>query len=200
MTDPTNTPHDDTLRPHVFDGIQEYDKRLPRWWLLTLYGTVAFAVVYWAYYHAYHIGTPPTKALDQEMAANAAAATQKGGNLDDETIYKMSRDSAAVAAGKTTFNTLCFSCHQLDLTGAIGPNLKDKEWIHGGKPMDAFKTVFEGVLAKGMPEWGKILGRQKATEVVAYIFSFHSPGEEVKIVPGWTPRPLAMPVPPPPAQ
>ena len=203
MNEPANTSHDDTLRPHVFDGIQEYDKRLPRWWLLTLYGSIAFAAAYWAYYHAYGIGTPPTKALEQEMVANAAAASKKGGVLNDDTLYKMSRDSAVVAAGKTTFDTMCVACHKPDLTGFIGPNLVDHEWIHGGKPMDAFKTVTEGVLVKAMPAWGPMLGKQKTGEVVAYIFSFHSPGEEVKIVPGWTPPPgVVVPAvaPPPPAK
>ena len=47
------TPLDDSLRPHSFAGIQEYDKRLPRWWLLTLYGAMVFAATYWAYYHVY---------------------------------------------------------------------------------------------------------------------------------------------------
>lgn len=198
MTDPANAPHDDTLRPHTFDGIQEYDKRLPRWWLLTLYGTVAFAAAYWAYYHAYGIGTAPTKALEQEMAANTAAAAKKAGVIDDDALYRMSRDASAVAAGKTTFETTCAACHKPDLTGLIGPNLKDNEWIHGGKPMDAVKVITEGVLAKGMPPWGPMLGKQKISEVVAYIYSFHAPGEEVKIVPGWTPPPGAAPAATPP--
>ena len=59
--------------------------------------------------------------------------------------------------------------------------------------MDAFKTVNEGVLAKGMPAWGAMLGKQKMSEVVAYIFSFHKQGEEVVIVPGWTPPAIVAP-------
>ncbi|MEO6786507.1 MAG: cbb3-type cytochrome c oxidase N-terminal domain-containing protein, partial [Chthoniobacteraceae bacterium] len=132
MTDPTDTPLDDTLRPHVFDGIQEYDKRLPRWWLLTLYGSIAFAVIYWGYYHAYSIGTPPTQALEKEMAENAARAAEKSGVIDDDLLYKMSHDPKILTAGKLTFDTFCAVCHKPDLTGLIGPNLVDHEWIHGG--------------------------------------------------------------------
>ena len=192
-----DTPLDGDLRPHSFDGIQEYDKRLPRWWLLTLYGAMAFAAVYWAYYHAYGFGTPPQLMLEKEMAENAVRAAQKSGVIDDDTLWKMILNPQILSAGKVTFDTTCAVCHKPDMTGLIGPNLVDKEWIHGGKPMDSFKTINEGVLLKGMPAWGPMLGRQKISEVVAYIFSHHKPGEEVVIVPGWTPPPGVVPIPPP---
>lgn len=198
MPEPTetapNTPPEDTLRPHSFDGIQEYDKRLPRWWLLTLYGAMVFAVLYWGYYHAYHIGTPPAVALQVTMQENAARAAQKSGELNDDLIWKLSTDSKALAAGRTTFETTCAACHKPDMSGLIGPNLLDHQWIHGGEPMEVIKTINEGVLAKGMPPWGPVLGRQKISEVAAYIFSHHKRGEEVIVVPGWTPPPGAVPV------
>lgn len=194
-TDTTpNTPPEDTLRPHSYDGIQEYDKRLPRWWLLTLYGAMAYAVLYWSYYHAYHIGTTPAAALQITMQENAARAAQKSGELNDDLIWKLSTDPQALAAGRTTFETTCAACHKPDMTGLIGPNLLDNQWIHGGEPMEVIKTINEGVLAKGMPPWGPVLGRQKISEVAAYIFSHHKRGEEVIVVPGWTPPAGAIPV------
>jgi cytochrome c oxidase cbb3-type subunit 3 len=190
MPDPADhssvTPPDDTLRPHSFDGIQEYDKRLPRWWLLTLYGTMVFALIYWAYYHAYALGTTPAVALESEMSENATRAALKSGVIDDEVLWKMSLDPQVIAAGKATFDTTCVACHKPDMTGLIGPNLVDHEWIHGGNPMDAVKTINEGNLLKGMPAWGPLLGKQKISEVTAYIFSHHKPGEEIVAVPGWT--------------
>ena len=188
---------DGSLRAHSFDGIYEFDKRLPRWWLLTLYGAMVFAVLYWSYYHAYKIGQQPGRALEAEMAENADRAAKNSGVLNDELVWKLSHDPQAVAAGKTTFDTTCAACHKPDMTGLIGPNLVDSQWIHGGNPMDAIKIINEGVLAKGMPPWGPVLGKQKITEITAYIFSNHQPGEEVVIVPGWTPPGGAVPVPAP---
>ena len=200
MPDPAHPspepPLDDAVRAHSYDGIQEYDKRLPRWWLLTLYGTMVFAALYWAYYHTYAFGMSPGRALESEMAENAARVAQKSGVIDDESLWKMSLDPQMIAAGKVTFDTTCAACHKPDMTGLIGPNLVDREWIHGGKPMDSVKTITEGNLLKGMPAWGPLLGKQKISEVTAYIFSHHKPGEEIIAVPGWTP-PAGVVVPPP---
>jgi cytochrome c oxidase cbb3-type subunit 3 len=193
----SNPPPDHPLRPHSYDGIQEYDQRLPRWWLLTLYGAMVFAVLYWGYYQAYGWGMSPSEKLTAEMTANAERAERDSGVINDDVLWKMSHELPVLAAGKTTFETTCAACHKPDMTGLIGPNLLDDQWIHGGKPMDLVKTITEGVLAKGMPTWGPLLGKQKITEVVAYIMAHHHPGEEIVIVPGWTPPGAAVPAPAP---
>jgi cytochrome c oxidase cbb3-type subunit III len=184
-------PQEDPLRPHTYDGIQEYDKRLPNWWLVTLWGSVVFAICYWAYYHAYSIGTDPADALAVTMAENqsrAARASAGSGELNDEALWNFSHDAATIAAGKATFDTLCASCHKPDMTGLIGPNLLDNQWIHGGLPMEVMKTITDGVLTKGMVAWGPILGKQKIIEVTSYIMSKHKAGDEIVKVDGWVPR------------
>ena len=64
---PTPTP-EDPIRPHVFDGIQEYDKRLPNWWLNTLYITIVFWVGYWAYHEWLHLGQSDVQIVETAMA------------------------------------------------------------------------------------------------------------------------------------
>ena len=105
----------------------------------------------------------------------------------------MSRNPVIVAAGRTTFNTSCAACHLQSLRGkeespiAIGPNLTDQIWIHGGRPMELYDTVMKGVLAKGMPIWGPVLGARRAAESVAYVLSYHQEGEPVILAPAPAP-------------
>lgn len=174
------------LRPHVYDGIQEYDKRLPNWWLFTLYGSIVFAIGYWTIAHTMGFAPDPGAQVTEQIRVAKSAAVKNSPELSDAKLYALSHDPAAISAGKATFDTLCVSCHKPDLTGLIGPNLKDQQWVHGGKPMDSIKTITEGIVAKGMPTWGPILGSQKIGEVTAYIFSFHQEGEPVEIKP-WVP-------------
>lgn len=180
------TPPEDPIRPHVFDGIAEYDKRLPNWWLYTLYITIVFWVGYWGYYEWFRAG--PTN--EQEIvAAMAKIETAKltAAKLDDATLWKMSRTAAFVEAGQSIYNTNCSACHLPSLRGkgenptAIGPDLTDTAWLHGGKPTDVYALIEKGVLAKGMPSWGPVLGGKKISEVTAYILSKHKEGEPSEV-------------------
>lgn len=184
----------DALRPHSYDGIQEYDKRLPNWWLFTLYGAIVYAVIYWVYYHEFRIGLEPGVAVELQMTDNQATATRNATVLTDDAVWQMSQDPKVTEAGKATFLANCASCHLPTLTGQIGPNLVDEYWLHGGKPLDVVRTINNGVLEKGMPTWGPVLGRQKITEVAAFIYSHHKKGEPIKQAPPWIPgQPMPTP-------
>jgi cytochrome c oxidase cbb3-type subunit 3 len=163
------------LRPHEFDGIQEFDKSMPNWWLFTFYASIVFAFAYWAVLHRYGEDTAPGVALSRDMEHSAQEAARKAGVLNDDILWTMSRNPAVVSSGTQVYRDSCAACHLPDLGGAIGPNLKDQVWIHGGRPMDILKIVTEGVGAKGMPTWGPVLGRQKIAEVVAFVLSHHTP-------------------------
>ncbi len=179
----------DPLRPHSFDGIQEYDKRLPNWWLITLYGSIIFWAGYWFYYERAHIGHTNAQIVEQELAVIEATRLANAPVLDDASLWKMSRNPVFVDAGRATFETTCVSCHTKELTGMIGPNLVDRLWIHGGRPTEIYATVTQGVLAKGMPPWGPVLGPKKISEAVAYILSHHQEGEPIEVQAAWVPPP-----------
>src|SRR5262245_50508178 len=125
---PTSTPPpEDPIRPHVFDGIQEYDKRLPNWWLYTLYITIVFWVGYWGYYEWFHIGPTGEQFVKTEIA-RIESARLVAAKLDDAGLWKMSQNAALVDAGKVTYLANCAACHLPSLRGkgesvaAIGPD------------------------------------------------------------------------------
>ena len=195
---PPNTPIEDALRPHTYDGIREYDKRLPNWWLFTLYITIVFWLGYWSYYQWFHAGPTGPERVELAMAKIEAARLAATPTLDDASLWKMSHNAVFVEAGKVTFNSTCVACHLVSMRGkdesplAIGPNLTDTTWIHGGRPTEAYDTITKGVLVKGMPTWGPVLGPKKITELVAYIYSRHQEGEPIVIAP---PDPMPAPAP-----
>jgi cytochrome c oxidase cbb3-type subunit 3 len=171
MNAPEQNPEDELLRPHTYDGIQEYDKRLPNWWLFTLYGAIVFAAGYWAYYHWTDHMQPGWVRVKSELEALSLAALKEGGAPTGEQIYNFSKDPAIVAAGQKTYTSTCVACHGADLKGGIGQDLTDATWIHGGTPMDIFNTIRNGVVEKGMPSWGPLLGQKRIAEVAAFVIS-----------------------------
>jgi cytochrome c oxidase cbb3-type subunit 3 len=182
---PEVPPPEPPVRDHRFDGIEEFDQRLPNWWLFTLYGTIVFSVIFWWIRMDPRLTAPDQVRVTAELARlEAARLAASSGPVTDDRLWQMSRNPVIVAAGRATFETTCASCHGLDLKGRIGPNLVDQIWLHGGAPTQIYATATNGVPAKGMPTWGPVLGAGRIAGAVAYILSYHQPGE-----PGMTPPP-----------
>jgi cytochrome c oxidase cbb3-type subunit III len=161
----------DELRHHTYDGIQEYDKRLPNWWLFTLYGAIVFAAAYWAYYHWSAHMTPGYVRVERQIEEMQKNALASGAAPTDIQLYKLSTDPAVVASGEKIYVANCVACHGAELQGGIGQNLVDNQWIHGGKPTDIYNTIQKGVLDKGMPVWGPVLGAARIADVAAFVIS-----------------------------
>ena len=190
---PSPLPPDDPgikLREHTFDGIQEYDQRLPNWWLYTLYGAILFWIVYWFAHMISGLATTDGAKVDAAMARIAAAKMASSIDVsNDAKFWEMSRNPVFVEAGKQTFQSNCVPCHLPSLRGksenpaAVGPDLTDTAWLHGGTPKEIYVTVSKGVPAKGMLSWEPVLGQKKTVEVVAYLLSHHQPGEPITVQP-----------------
>jgi cytochrome c oxidase cbb3-type subunit III len=144
------------------DGIEEYDNALPSWWLGIFYITVILGVAYGVHYH--FIGH---RSQTGEYDASVAAAAEKW----PQTIADDPMTPEAIAAGEEIFAKNCAACHAVDLTGGIGPNLIDSEWIHGGSYEEVRTTIEIGVPEKAMPTWGPILGPKRTAEVAAFVVS-----------------------------
>ena len=187
---PNQPPEDSgiTLRPHTYDGIQEYDQRLPNWWLYTLYGAIAFSIVFWFAYMIARVMPSDAALVEDEMSRLAAVRLASSIDVTNDSLFwDMSRNPVFIDAGKQSYNSLCVACHLASLKGkgenpaAVGPNLVDQAWVHGGTPKEIYATVSKGVLVKGMPAWEPVLGQKKSAEVVAYLLSHHQQGEPITI-------------------
>lgn len=145
------------------DGIDEYDNALPDWWL----GLFAFTVVWGIGYGVdYHFISHRSQAgyYDAEMAS----AKEK---WPEAAPKQLVFDAATVQAGAEVFASTCAPCHGAQLTGGIGPSLVDATWIHGGEPEQIQATITNGVLEKGMPQWGPVLGPDKVAKVAAFVYT-----------------------------
>lgn len=152
---------------HEYDGIQEADNALPRWWLYTLVAAMVFSVGYWFYYEGFKAGPGLAEAYYAERAREA----EKTGADPTDAELMAQLGTPQMALGKQTFEATCVPCHEARGQGKIGPNLTDKFWLHGGGSVDIFRSIRDGVPAKGMPAWGASLGRGGVMQVAAFVLS-----------------------------
>ena len=168
-------PKQDQLKDSQYDGIQEYDNDLPKWWLGTFFITIIFAFIYWSHY--FILGSGPTQEQEyKDLMAEHDKAYQKaapapGSELTDDALLAMLKKSDVVSAGKGVFQQNCIPCHGQAGEGTIGPNLTDDYWIHGGKPINLYNTVTTGVPEKGMISWKTVLKEDQIKSVVAYVMT-----------------------------
>ena len=163
------------LLDHNYDGIQELDHPLPRWWIWLFYLTIIFSVFYMVYYIP---SWGPT--LRQELAADMKQISEARAQNEpppdqgpsEDSLLALAADPAKVENGKAAFVGKCAACHGDQGQGGIGPNLVDDYWIHGtGKLTDIATVVSQGVADKGMPPWGAVLTPEELGNVVAFIRS-----------------------------
>ncbi len=170
---PNHEPGEDRLLDHEYDGIKEYDNPMPRWWLATFWVTIIFSILYVLNVPVIGVGKGRLADYEADMAEAAALAAKNNplANITAEQLVTASTDPAQQALGSATFGTMCASCHLADGGGQIGPNLTDRYSIHGNQPLEIFKTVTDGIAAKGMPPWGKILKPAQLVAVTGYVMS-----------------------------
>jgi cytochrome c oxidase cbb3-type subunit III len=161
-----------TLLDHEYDGIQEFDQKLPNWWLFTLYITIVFSVIFWVVQHQWLEGQRDLVTLEKQLALVEDARTEQTLQmLNDDTLRGFAMDGEWVARGESSYRANCLSCHGASLEGGIGPSLVDGEWLHGSNPTDIFQIITVGVPEKGMQAWQSQLGPRKIAEVVAFVLS-----------------------------
>ncbi|MCP5541366.1 MAG: c-type cytochrome [Akkermansiaceae bacterium] len=188
------------LRPHVFDGIQEYDQKLPNWWLFTLYIMIVWFAIWWVFYYQFGAFKTDHEQIDSEIAVveqkRNAQLEELVASLNDKALWEMSQKPDVIAAGQQIFAGKCVACHAADLSAIMtdpagnkiklpGEPLNDNTWKYGGNPMAVFNTVTNGSpdITKGMIAWKLQMGPADIVKVVAYVMSHHKEGEEIILAP-----------------
>jgi cytochrome c oxidase cbb3-type subunit 3 len=179
MRKPKLTDEDYPTTGHEWDGIREYDKPMPRWWLITFIITVIWGLGYTILYPAWPLINGATPGLlgyasRQDVADDIAAVNSENATIEakllatpmEEIINNPDLVRFATAGGGAVFQTYCSQCHGTGAQGATGyPNLKDDAWLWGGDLAAIETTIRHGIRYDGdentrfsqMPAVGEIL-------------------------------------------
>lgn len=161
---------------HNYDGIKEYDNPMPGWWVWTFVATVVFSVWYWVgieyfgWINTYEDDLAESLA-ELQMIREAHAAEHPAFEIDEAGLAVFLEDADGLARGAATYTTYCAACHGAQGQGAIGPNLTDGYYIHGGSLTDMFDVITVGIADRGMPGWEGPLSVQQRAELTAYLRS-----------------------------
>lgn len=180
---------------HEWDGIEELNNPLPRWWVITLYLTILFSIGYMVVYPAIPLANSGTQGLwgwssrgelAKDLAAGAAerkAATEAIAAMPlDQLVKDEKLMQLAVAGGKAAFQVNCMQCHGSGAAGSPGyPNLKDEDWLWGGNINEIEQTLKFGIRSPDypntrtslMPSFGKdgVLNPAQIGDTTAYVLS-----------------------------
>ncbi|MDO3381858.1 cytochrome-c oxidase, cbb3-type subunit III [Gilvimarinus algae] len=161
---------------HVYDGIEEYDNPLPRWWFKMFIATFIFAGAYLIIYPGLGAfeglaGWTQENQLEKQQMKADALYSEQFGKYNAMPIAELARDRDAMKMGLRLFANNCAVCHGADGGGNYGfPNLTDNDWLWGGEPETIKQTLING--RKGiMPPWAAILGEEGIAETTEYVLS-----------------------------
>ncbi len=160
---------------HVWDkDLREYNNPLPKWWLWLFYITVAFGLLYLAFYpglgnFAGVGGWTQASQYDKEKAAVEARAAELLAPLAALPVAELVNNEQAMSTAHNLFQQNCAQCHGSDGGGAVGfPNLANADWQWGSDADSVVATIAAGRVA-AMPPWAAVIGEPGVEEVVAYV-------------------------------
>jgi cytochrome c oxidase cbb3-type subunit 3 len=163
---------------HYWDeDLTEYNKPMPRWWIVLFYLTIVFSLGYLLYYPGLGAfsgtgGWSSRREHDAQRAENDARIAAAFAPYAEKSIEELAKDPAALKLGQSLFANHCAACHGADARGARGfPNLTDSVWHWGGAPEDILTTIRDGRQAMMPPLAGAFANEAEIDETVAYVRS-----------------------------
>ena len=150
---------------HEWDGIEELNTPLPRWWLWTFYLCIAFAIGYTVFYPAWPMPGGGSHGLfgwtsRGQLAKDTGIAEQAHQAVRDQLARTPIEELAAnpdlmklaIAGGRAAFKVNCSQCHGSGAAGSqtLGyPNLNDDDWLWGGDIKTIETTLIHGIRQNG---------------------------------------------------
>lgn len=177
---PSKHKHEVETTGHQWDGIEEYNNPLPKWWLWTFYACIIWGIGYSIAMPAWPIfksGATPgimvssTRAnvqadIDKFAAANKPIQ-EKLVSVDlDQISSDPELNNYTQNAGAAVFRTWCAQCHGAGAGGNSNlgyPNLLDSAWLWGGTMEDIHFTVTHGIRNETDPD-----GEARYSEMPAF--------------------------------
>ena len=171
----------DQTMGHSFDGIEEYDNPLPKWWFWLFVGTLVFSVGYLILYPGlgtwkgilpgYDNGWTGVNEWQKEMDKADARFGPIFAKYAAMPVEEVAKDPQALKMGSRLFASNCSVCHGSDAKGAYGfPNLTDQDWRWGGEPETIKASIMNGRHGV-MPAWAEVIGEQGVADVAAFVLT-----------------------------
>ncbi len=157
---------------HSWDGLEELNNPLPRWWLWLFYGTIIFSFAYLALYPGLgtfkgFLGWTEVNQWQQEMDSADAQYGPIFKKYAGQDIPTLAKDAQALDIGRRLYLNHCALCHGSDAGGGKGfPNLTDAAWMYGGAPEQIEASILNGRNGV-MPALGAALGGDEGIKQVA---------------------------------
>lgn len=184
---------------HEWDGIEELNTPLPRWWLWTFYLTVFWAIAYVIAYPAWPMLSKGTEGIlgwtsRGQLAKEMSAADMARAGLFEQVaatdIEKLAGQpellQQAVAGGAAAFKIHCAQCHGAGGGGMPGyPNLADDEWLWGGDLKTIEYTLTHGIRQhddpatrqSAMPGFEGVFDKGQLDALVGHVLSLSGKGQ-----------------------
>ena len=135
---------------HRWDGIEELNNPLPRWWLGLFVITIVFSVAYLVLYpgmgnFAGSLGWTQQQQFETARAQNTARQDAFFAEFADLDIPALAKHERAMRTGERLFLNNCATCHGSGAEGAKGfPNLVDNDWLYGNSPEIIVHSITNG--------------------------------------------------------
>jgi cytochrome c oxidase cbb3-type subunit 3 len=189
---------------HTWDGIEEFDNPMPRWWLWVFYATIIWGIGYTIAYPAWPGVSKATAGLvgwssrgdvveDLQVAEDKLAPINA--KLEAAELTAIAADPElgpyAVSAGAAVFKTWCAQGHGSGAAGAKGyPNLLDNDWLWGGDIESIHYTISHGIRNEDdddaryseMPAFGELLEKEEIEQVVNFVMSLSGEAQDASLV------------------